>query len=57
MDKLLYASDFPVATPEETIKGLLGVNAVLGGVPLPQEPVDALEKIIYRDPLPLLGLA
>jgi len=57
MDKLLYASDYPVATPEETIKGLLGVNAVLGGAPLPQVPLEAVEKIIYRDPLPLLGLA
>jgi predicted TIM-barrel fold metal-dependent hydrolase len=56
LDKLLFGSDFPIATPAETAAGLLGVNAPIVGTGLPPVPLDAMEAIVERDPLPLLGL-
>ena len=55
-DKLLFGSDFPIATPAETIAGLRRVNEPVAGTALPAVPLDAIEAIIHRDPLPLLGL-
>ena len=54
--KLLLGSDYPVATPAETIEGTLRVNAILEGTKLPRVPEDELEEIIHRDSLHLLGL-
>ncbi|MDH4281027.1 MAG: amidohydrolase family protein [Myxococcales bacterium] len=56
LDKLLFGSDFPIATPTETVAGLLAVNTPIVGTSLPPIPLDAIEEIIRRDPLPLLGL-
>jgi uncharacterized protein len=56
LDKLLFGSDFPIATPAETIEGLRRVNAPIAGTALPAVPLDAIEELIHRDPLPLLGL-
>ncbi len=56
LDKLLFGSDFPIATPAETIAGLRRVNEPVAGTALPAVPLDAIEAIIHRDPLPLLGL-
>jgi predicted TIM-barrel fold metal-dependent hydrolase len=56
LDKLLLGSDFPIATPAETIEGLRSVNAILAGTQLPRVPEDALEAIVARDTLALLGL-
>ncbi len=56
LDKLLLGSDYPVTTPRETIDGLLGVNAVVAGTALPRVPDDALQAIVHRDSLALLGL-
>jgi uncharacterized protein len=55
-DKLLFGSDFPVATPAETAAGLLEVNQAIEGTRLPPVPIDKIEELIERDPLPLLGL-
>jgi predicted TIM-barrel fold metal-dependent hydrolase len=57
LDKLLFGSDFPIATPAETAAGLRSVNEPTAGTSLPAVPLDAIEAIIDRDPLPLLGLA
>lgn len=57
LDKLLFGSDFPIATPAETAAGLRAVNDAISGTGLPTVPLDAMEAIIDRDPLPLLGLA
>jgi len=57
LHKLLLGSDFPIATPQETIDGLRTVNHMLGITGLPPVPQDALEAIIHRDSLSLLGLA
>ena len=56
LDKLLFGSDFPIATPAETIAGLRRVNDPIAGTALPPVPLDAIEALIHRDPLPLLGL-
>lgn len=56
LGKLLFGSDFPIATPAETLAGLRAVNAPIAGTGLPPVPLDAIEEIIERDPLPLLGL-
>ena len=56
LDKLLFGSDFPIATPAETAAGLRAVNDPIEGTRLPPVPLDAIEALIERDPLPLLGL-
>ncbi len=56
-DRLLFGSDFPIATPAETAAGLRRVNDPVAGTGLPPVPLEAIEEIIERDPLPLLGLA
>ena len=56
LDKLLFGSDFPVATPAETAAGLRAVNAPIEGTKLPPVPLEKIEELIERDPLPLLGL-
>ena len=56
LDKLLFGSDFPIATPAETAAGLRRVNEPIEGTRLPLVPLDRIEELIERDPLPLLGL-
>ena len=57
LDKLLFGSDFPAAgTPEETMAMLRAVNDVAEGTGLPKISKDAIEGIIHRDSLRLLGL-
>jgi predicted TIM-barrel fold metal-dependent hydrolase len=57
LDKLLLGSDFPVATPQETIDGLLAAVDVAQRGNLPPLDRDALEAIVHRDSLSALGLA
>ena len=56
LDKILFGSDFPIATPAETMAGLRNVNAILEGTKLPRVPENKIEEIIHRDSLALLGL-
>jgi uncharacterized protein len=56
LDKILLGSDFPIATLQETIDGLRNVNQVVEGTHLPRVPEHAIEAIIQRDSLSLLGL-
>ena len=56
LDKLLFGSDFPAATPQETMDGTRRVNSVIKGTGLPPVPEDKIEEMIYRDSLALLGL-
>jgi predicted TIM-barrel fold metal-dependent hydrolase len=57
LEKLLLGSDYPVATPRETIDGLLASVGVAERANLPPLDPNALHAIINRDALPLLGLA
>ncbi len=56
LDKLLFGSDFPIATPAETAAGLRRVNDPVAGTSMPRVPLEKIEELIERDPLPLLGL-
>lgn len=56
LPKVLFATDFPVATVQETIEALHHVNRLVEGTPLPRVPEDAIEQIIHRDALALLDL-
>lgn len=56
LGKLLLGSDFPIATPAETIDGLRRVNDPIAGTALPSVPLDQIEELIHRDSLALLGL-
>jgi predicted TIM-barrel fold metal-dependent hydrolase len=57
MHKVLFASDFPISTPDENITALRNVNQIVDGTRLPKVPDDQIEAIIHRDSLALLGLA
>ncbi|MCY3802700.1 MAG: amidohydrolase family protein [Chloroflexi bacterium] len=56
MHKLLFGSDFPFGTQEDTLKGLRNINSVVQGTGLPRIPEEDIEAIIHRDSLALLGL-
>ncbi len=56
LPKLLLGSDYPIATPGETIAGLRALNDIPRRSGLPGIPEDAIEAIITRDSLALLGL-
>jgi uncharacterized protein len=57
LPKLLFGSDYPAATPQETIDGLRAVNDIPRQTGLPPVPEQEVEQIITRDSLSLLGLA
>jgi predicted TIM-barrel fold metal-dependent hydrolase len=57
LHKLLFGSDYPVATPAETMAGMRSVNEPVARAGLPPVPEEAVEAIINRDSLALLGLA
>ena len=54
--KLIFGSDLPVATPQETMDALWRVNDLTEGTRLPRVPEGELEGILHRDSLRLLGL-
>jgi predicted TIM-barrel fold metal-dependent hydrolase len=56
MDKLLLGSDYPIITAQETIDGVRNVNQVIEGTGMPRIDADAIERLITRDSLSLLGL-
>jgi uncharacterized protein len=55
-EKLLFGSDYPFFTPEETMRGLRAVNDVAGAA-LPRIPEAVVESIIHRAGHEVLGLA
>jgi uncharacterized protein len=56
-DKVLFGTDYPFTTVQATIDGLRGLNRMLEGTALPRLDEAAIERLIQRDTLPLLGLA
>jgi predicted TIM-barrel fold metal-dependent hydrolase len=56
MHKLLFATDWPITTPEETINALRNFNDFPRKHHLPEVPSETIEEIINRDSLKLLGL-
>ena len=55
--KVLFGTDYPFTTVNATLAGLRGLNAMLAGTALPRLSEDAIEVLIHRDSLALLGLA
>lgn len=55
--KVLFGSDYPFTTVDASIAGLRELVALPGIPGLPPLDGEAIESIIYRDTLPLLGLA
>ena len=56
LDRLLFASDFPASTPEESMRLLREVNLGAPGPGALRISEKAIEDIIHRDSLGLLGL-
>lgn len=55
-EKLLFGSDYPFTTVNASIEGLRGLNRMLDGTQLPRLDEQALEALIHRDSLQILGL-
>lgn len=55
--KLLFGSDFPFTTTAASIAGMRQLNDIPMAAGLPTIPADAIEELIHRDSLALLGLA
>lgn len=53
--KILFGTDWPIVTAQETIDGIRRVNQ-FAKAGLPRIPEELLEGIIYRDSLALLGI-
>lgn len=56
MHKLMFGTDFPVATTEQVLAKLRNVNDVVKNTGLPNVEPALIEELIHRDSLKLLGL-
>ena len=56
-DKLLFGSDYPFTTVNASIDGLRSLNRLVEGTNLPRLDAGAIEALIHRDSLRILGLA
>ena len=55
-DKLLFGTDYPFTTVAATLEALRSMNQMLEGTNFPRLDEAAIEAMIYRDSLSLLGL-
>jgi uncharacterized protein len=55
-DKLLFGTDYPFTTVNDTIEGLRHLNDMLEGTRLPRLDASQTEALIHRDSFSLLGL-
>ncbi len=55
--KLLFGTDYPFATAQESIEGLRQANHVVGNSGLPRITDATVEGILHRDAFALLGIA
>lgn len=56
MHKLLFGSDFPICTIDQTIQALRTINRFADGTHMPRIPEEEIERLIHRDSLHLLNL-
>lgn len=56
-DKILFGSDYPFFTTQQTVEALAKVNALVEGTKLPRIPEETVEQILHRDTPGILGLA
>ena len=55
--KLLFGTDYPFTTAQDSIQGLRSVNRIVEGTALPRVAEETIEGIVGRDAFDLLGLA
>lgn len=55
-NKVLFGSDFPATTTEDSIRGFRRMNDVMKGTGLPRISEELIESIINRDSLKILGI-
>ncbi len=55
-NKLLFGTDYPVTTVDDTLRDLRGLNAMLDGTNLPRLDEAEMEGMIHRDAGKILGL-
>lgn len=55
-DKVLFGTDYPFTNVNESVAGIRKLNDMLAGTQLPRLKTDAIEAMIYRDSLRVLGL-
>jgi hypothetical protein len=55
-DRILFGSDFPFFTPQQTAEGLRRINDLTRGTHLPRVPEELIAQILERDTFALLGL-
>ncbi len=55
-DKLLFASGFPAETPERAIERIYTINGALHSSSMPTIPRRAIQSIVERDTLAVLGI-
>lgn len=55
-DKVLFGTDYPFTTVNDSIAGIRGLNNMLEGTALPRLKESRIEEMICRDSLPLLNL-
>ena len=56
LHRLLLGSDYPFTTPQQTMDALRAVNRMVENTNLPRIPEKAVEALIARDALDLLGI-
>ncbi|MDP6779555.1 MAG: amidohydrolase family protein [Candidatus Latescibacteria bacterium] len=55
-DKLLFGTDYPFTTVNASVEGLRGLNGMVEGTALPRLDAEAIESVIHRETLGVLGL-
>jgi predicted TIM-barrel fold metal-dependent hydrolase len=55
-NKLLFGTDFPFTTVNDSADGIRNLNDMLEGTALPRLNLDEIESMIHRDALNLLGI-
>ncbi len=56
-NKVLFGTDYPFTNVRDSLAGLRGLNRMLDGTALPRLDEAAIEALIHRDSLSLLGLS
>ncbi|QDV83680.1 amidohydrolase family protein [Planctomycetes bacterium TBK1r] len=56
-NKLLFGSDYPFTTVNESISGLRKLNEMVAGTNLPTLNEQEIEKLIFRDGFEILGIS
>lgn len=55
-DKVLFGTDYPFTTVDDSVAGIRGLNDMLEGTRLPRLKTEEIEAMIHRDSLAILGL-